>query len=225
MKIMAATTKGGLDDLVSEVFGRCATFTMVEVEGKDIKGADVVPNQFAGGTGGVGIQVAQMAVKEKVRAVLAGRFGPNATEVLARSGIEMVPMAGVPVRQAVEKFLSGEALAPPGNPAAVPQGAGGGAGPGAGAGIGSGMGGGMGRGMGMGGGGGRGRGGRGGGGMGRCRYPAFGPSPQGQGRYGPSPFPPGSITKEQERQMLEAEKQALEARLEEIRKKMEGGQE
>lgn len=211
---MAATTKGGLDDLVSEVFGRCATFTMVDVEGKEIKGADVVPNQFAGGTGGVGIQVAQMAVKEKVRAVLAGRFGPNATQVLEQAGIEMVSTAGVPVRQAVEKYLSGEALSPAGNPAAAPPGPGGGAGPGAGGVMGRGMG----RGMGMGGG--RGRGGKGGGGMGRCWYPAQGVPPQGPGRYGPNPFGPSGISKEQERQMLEAEKKALEARLEEIRQRM-----
>ena len=214
---MAATTKGGLDDLVSEVFGRCATFTMVDVEGKDIKGANVVPNQFAGGTGGVGIQVAQMAVKEKVRAVLAGRFGPNASEVLAQAGIDMVPMAGVPVRQAVEKYLSREALAPTGNPTAKLPGPGDGAGPGMGAGMGRGKG----RGMGMGGGRGRGRGGMGGGGMGRCWSPAYGVSAQGQGRYGPTPVPLAGITKEQERQMLEAEKKALEARLEEIRKRLE----
>ena len=217
MKMMAATTKGGLDDLVSEVFGRCATFTMVDVEGKDIKGANVVPNQFAGGTGGVGIQVAQMAVKEKVRAVLAGRFGPNASEVLAQAGIDMVPMAGVPVRQAVEKYLSREALAPTGNPTAKLPGPGGGAGPGMGAGMSRGMG----RGRGMGGGRGRGRGGMGGGGMGRCWSPAYGVSAQGQGRYGPTPVPLAGITKEQERQMLEAEKKALEARLEEIRKRLE----
>jgi len=217
MKLMAATTKGGLDDLVSEVFGRCATFTIVDVDGKDIKGANVVPNQFAGGTGGVGIQVAQMAVKEKVRAVLAGRFGPNASEVLTKAGIEMVPMAGVPVRQAVEKYLSREALALAGNSAAMPPGPGGGAGRG----MRGGMGRGMGRSMGMAGGKGRGRGGMGGGGMGRCWYPAYGLPAQGQGRNGPTPVPPAGITKEQERQMLEAEKKALEARLEEIRNRLE----
>ncbi|MEM4728832.1 MAG: NifB/NifX family molybdenum-iron cluster-binding protein [Thermoplasmata archaeon] len=85
MKIMVATTKGGLDDIVSEVFGRCATFTIVEVDGKEIKNATVFPNRFAGGMGGVGIQVAQLAAREGVRAVIAGRFGPHASQVLAQA--------------------------------------------------------------------------------------------------------------------------------------------
>lgn len=30
MKVCVATDKGGLEDVVSDVFGRCATFTFVE---------------------------------------------------------------------------------------------------------------------------------------------------------------------------------------------------
>ncbi|MEM2977033.1 MAG: NifB/NifX family molybdenum-iron cluster-binding protein, partial [Thermoplasmata archaeon] len=116
MKIMVATTKGGLDDIVSNVFGRCATFTIVEVDAKEIKNATVVPNQFAGDMGGVGIQVAQLAAKEGVRAVIAGRFGPHASQVLAQAGIVMAPVVGIPVREAVGKYLLGEALAPGGSP-------------------------------------------------------------------------------------------------------------
>ena len=37
MKICVATNQGGLDDTVSAVFGRCQTYTFVDVEGKEIK--------------------------------------------------------------------------------------------------------------------------------------------------------------------------------------------
>ena len=36
MKIAVSTTKGGLEDNVSQIFGRCPTFTLVEVNDKEI---------------------------------------------------------------------------------------------------------------------------------------------------------------------------------------------
>lgn len=110
MKIAVATTGGGLDDMVSPVFGRCQTFTMVEVEGNQIKGASVVPNQYASAMGGAGIQAGGFIANQGAKAAIAGSFGPNVAAVLGQAGVEMVPASGMKVRDAVQKYLSKELL-------------------------------------------------------------------------------------------------------------------
>ncbi|MGY4706187.1 NifB/NifX family molybdenum-iron cluster-binding protein [Candidatus Bipolaricaulota sp. J31] len=136
---VAATDTGGPGDRVFPVFGRAPTFTVVEVEDSEIKKATVLQNPYASAPSGAGIQAAQFVVEQGARVVFAGNFGPNASGVLAQAGVEMVPVAGLTVREAVEKYLKGE-LAPMAAPA-----------PGAGYGPGMGMGRGRGRGRGMGG--------------------------------------------------------------------------
>jgi len=111
MKIVVATMQGGLDDRVAPTFGRAPTFTLVDLEGNEIKGAEVVPNQFAGAAGGAGVQAAQWAANSGARAVIAGNFGPNASGVLAQAGIELYTAQEMTVREAVERYVRGE-LAP-----------------------------------------------------------------------------------------------------------------
>ena len=192
MKICVATTKGGLDDQVSPVFGRCQTFTFVEVEGKEIKNTEVVQNQFAGAMGGAGIQAAQLVVNKGVQAVIAGNFGPNAFPILSQGGAKVISIQGITVKDAVMKYLSGE-LSSTQQPTS-PLFAGSGMGMGGGSGMGAGMGRGGGRGMGM---------GRG-----------MGVSTQ----VPPTVTPPQ--TKEQERQMLENQVKQLENQIGEIKKRL-----
>lgn len=109
--IVVATTEGGLEDTVSPVFGRAPTYTLVEVEGGRIVGAEVIRNPYQGAPGGAGIQAAQFVAQRSPRAVIAGNFGPSASGILAQAGIELVPAAGITVRDAVERYLRGE-LAP-----------------------------------------------------------------------------------------------------------------
>ncbi|MDI6889164.1 MAG: NifB/NifX family molybdenum-iron cluster-binding protein [Methanocellales archaeon] len=108
MKIVVATTVGGLDDTVSLVFGRCPTFTVVNVEGKKIKNSSVIRNQYAGAMGGAGIQAAQLVVNQGAKAVIAGNYGPNASMVFNQAGVEIVSAQGISVRDAVKKYLEGE---------------------------------------------------------------------------------------------------------------------
>lgn len=108
MKIVVATTAGGLDDTVSPVFGRCPTFTVVDVEGKKIKNSSVIQNQYAGATGGAGIQAAQLVINQGAKAVIAGNYGPNASMVFNQAGVEMISAQGISVRDAVTKYLEGE---------------------------------------------------------------------------------------------------------------------
>lgn len=135
-----ATTNGGLDDTVSPVFGRCQTFTFVEVKGEEIKDTNVIQNQYAGGVSGVGIQAGQFIVQQGATAAIAGNFGPNVSAVLSQAGVEMIFAQGN-VRDILEKYLNKELS--PTQPPAQPQMP-------FGMGMGRGMGRGTGRGMGMG---------------------------------------------------------------------------
>ncbi|MCD6402993.1 MAG: hypothetical protein J7K98_01535 [Candidatus Aenigmarchaeota archaeon] len=107
MKILVATQgPGGLDDVVSAVFGRAPSFTIVEVEGKQIKNVETLTNPAANAFGGAGIQAAQLAVEKGVNVVITGNMGPNASMVLQQSGIQIVTdFVGMKVKDAIDAFL------------------------------------------------------------------------------------------------------------------------
>ncbi len=146
--IVVATTEGGLDDRVSPVFGRAPTFTVVAVEGNEIRGSEVVANPFKDSGSGAGIQAAQLVAHRAPRAALAGNFGPNVSGVFSAAGIEPVPVSGMTVREAVVAYTSGKLAPSPGAAAGPGMGGGPGRGMGRGPGMGQGMGRGMGRGLG-----------------------------------------------------------------------------
>jgi len=108
MRICAATNKGGLEDTVLEIFGRCPTYTFVEVEGKKIKDAEIVQNQFAMAAGGAGIQASQFVAGKGANVVIGGNYGPNALPILNQAGIKVVSAFGMTVKDAVTKYLNGE---------------------------------------------------------------------------------------------------------------------
>lgn len=106
---IASQGQGGLDDVVSPMFGRCPTFTIVDIENGEIKGVDAVPNQAAHAMHGAGIAAVQTLANLGVNAILAGRFGPNASAVCNQSGIQMIPVQpGTKIRDAVQSFISGK---------------------------------------------------------------------------------------------------------------------
>ena len=103
---VASQGAGGLDDTVSPIFGRCPSFTVVEVEGGEIRGARVLPNQYVSSPSGVGIAAVQMLANEGVRYILAGRFGPNVSAVAGQFGIQMVMVPpGMRIRDAINRYI------------------------------------------------------------------------------------------------------------------------
>ncbi len=108
MRIAVSTTNGGLDDKVSEVFGRAVSFTIVDVEDGEIKSIEVVRNDYAVRGGGAGIAVSQFLADKGVEVVLTGNVGPNALSVLNSAGIKVYRAGGMKVSEAIEKFLKGE---------------------------------------------------------------------------------------------------------------------
>ena len=142
MKIcVASETNGGLEDMVSSVFGRCSSFTVVEIQGDEIKNVYVVSNPGAQVSSGAGIQAAQAVINEGCSVIISSSVGPNSGEVFRMGGVKMYSAPGMKIEDAVHEFIRGEL------PEINPQGS---KGPGMGSGRGRGGGRGMGRGRGSG---------------------------------------------------------------------------
>ena len=108
MKIAVSTGKGGMDDAVVPVFGRCGSFTIVEVEGNEIKGHEVIPNQAAQSPSGAGIQASQTVINAGIESVIKGNIGPNSMIVLRQAGIKVFSCSGMKVEEAVKAYLEGK---------------------------------------------------------------------------------------------------------------------
>ncbi|MFH1471147.1 MAG: NifB/NifX family molybdenum-iron cluster-binding protein [Candidatus Micrarchaeota archaeon] len=106
MRIAVSTSKGGLGDSVCPVFGRCPTFTVVEVEGETMGEVKVVQNPGSVAGGGAGIAAAQEIVNLGASSLITGNCGPNATGVLARAGVKVYASSGT-VEQSIKDFLAG----------------------------------------------------------------------------------------------------------------------
>ena len=105
---IAISTKGqgGLEDVVSNVFGRAKTFTIMDVEQDAIKNVKVLENPAASYKHGVGPIVVKMLVDSNVNLVIAPEFGPGASVLLEQHNIEKVSMkAGTIVSEAIRKTL------------------------------------------------------------------------------------------------------------------------
>ena len=116
---------GGLSDIVSPIFGRCPTYTIVEIENGQIVNTKVLQNYAGGAIRGAGIQAAQIIASEGITTAIAGNFGPNASMALGSMGIRMIPgIAGITVQEAVDKYIKGELTgAVPVAPTTYPAGA------------------------------------------------------------------------------------------------------
>lgn len=107
---MATGPQGGLKDYVSPNFGRCPTFTIVDVENGIIKNVQVLQNPGALAGSGAGIQAAQAVVNSGCSVLIAGAIGPNSYQVLSMGRIDMRDCPPIPVEEAIHEFLAGKLL-------------------------------------------------------------------------------------------------------------------
>ncbi len=108
-KVAIATEgPGGLDGMVSPRFGRCPAFTIVTIEGGNIRDVKVVQNQAAFAARGAGIAAVQALANEGVKVIVAGRFGPWASQASMQFGMQMVMVPpGIRVRDAINGYILG----------------------------------------------------------------------------------------------------------------------
>lgn len=107
-KIAISTVAGGLEDTICPTFGRCATFTVVEVEEKEIKKTETIPNPGAQMGMGAGISAAQAVINAGATTVISGNLGPNALNVIVQAGIKAYTSMGMSVKDAVQAYLDGK---------------------------------------------------------------------------------------------------------------------
>jgi len=104
MKIAVSAMGGSMSALVSEQFGRCAYFLIVDSGNMKF---EPVSNPAAGMSGGAGPEAVRLIAAKGAEVVLTGRVGMNAETALKAAGIRtVVGVSGSKtVRQAVEEHL------------------------------------------------------------------------------------------------------------------------
>ena len=103
MKICIPTLGNeGLDDSVSEHFGRAPTFTIVDVANNEVKIVQNTGEHF----GGMGI-VPEVVAEAGAEIVLCSGLGPRAISMFEQSGIEVYVGARGTVRDAIRAFQAG----------------------------------------------------------------------------------------------------------------------
>ncbi len=107
MKIGIATVgENGLQDKVSETFGRANTYTIVEVKEEKISNVKVLENPAITYEHGAGPIVAKMLIEEGVQLVVAGEIGPGVSSILEHHKVKkMTVKAGTTVAEVVENLL------------------------------------------------------------------------------------------------------------------------
>jgi predicted Fe-Mo cluster-binding NifX family protein len=98
--------QGGLEDVVSNVFGRAGTFTIVDVEEGAIKNVKVRENPAVSYKHGAGPIVVKMLVDSGVNMVLSAELGPGASALLEQHNVAHIAVKpGTSAKESVRKAL------------------------------------------------------------------------------------------------------------------------
>ena len=104
---VATTAHGRLQDIVSEVFGRSNTFTIIDVEGEEIKNTEVLENPALSYEHGAGPIVVKTLVDRDVKVVISAELGPGASALLEQHNVTTIAVKpGTGVEESVRKALS-----------------------------------------------------------------------------------------------------------------------
>ncbi len=96
----------GLQAEMSMHFGRCPHFTMVDVDGSEIKKVTVVANpSFENHVPGV---VPSFISEQKADVMIAGGMGPKAVNMFNDFGIEVATGVGGKVENVLKAYLDGK---------------------------------------------------------------------------------------------------------------------
>jgi len=97
--------KGGLEDVVSDVFGGANTFTLVNIENNKVKDVKIVKNPAASKTHGRGPVVVQTLLDHNVNVVIASEFGAGISAMLDKHRIRRMKVEPkTPVMDVVREF-------------------------------------------------------------------------------------------------------------------------
>jgi predicted Fe-Mo cluster-binding NifX family protein len=105
MRVVVSSDGADLESRCNETFGRCPMFLFVETETMEV---EAVPNPSVEASSGAGVRAAELVTGADVGAVITGRIGPKAMNVLREAGVPVYIASTATVRQAVEGFKAGK---------------------------------------------------------------------------------------------------------------------
>jgi len=93
---------------VSEIFGRCPYFVIVEINNKEgdkrIDKIEVIENISKNQMGGAGISAAKSIVEKNVEVLITGNIGPRASSVLKQFNVRVYKGNGL-IKDVLQKFM------------------------------------------------------------------------------------------------------------------------
>ena len=108
MKIIIPSEGDKLESNISQFFGRCPYFIVVEIEDGKIIGSKAFENPAINQMGGAGIAAAQFATEQNAEVLICMSVGPNASSVLSQLELKMFKAIDGTVQENAEKFLVNE---------------------------------------------------------------------------------------------------------------------
>lgn len=97
---------GGMDDLVSDVFGRAKTFTILDLKGETVERVEVMRNPAASYKHGAGPITVKTLKDRGVTTIAAIEFGPGVSTLIDQFNLERVEVPrGTPVADTVKRIL------------------------------------------------------------------------------------------------------------------------
>ena len=104
MKIAVSATGDSMNAEVSEYFGRCAYFLIVDSQTMKF---EPISNAGTGMMGGAGPEAVRLISSRGAEIILTGAVGPNAKSALDAAGITIVTgsRSSMTVKEVVEKYL------------------------------------------------------------------------------------------------------------------------
>jgi predicted Fe-Mo cluster-binding NifX family protein len=103
---LACENNEGLNGQISQHFGRCPSYIIVDVEGEEIKKADVISNPYYDNH--VPGMVPKFISEQGVNVMIAGGMGPRAIDMFSNFGIEVVTGAIGNAGNVLKAYLQGE---------------------------------------------------------------------------------------------------------------------
>lgn len=103
---VSSLDNNGLNSRVSEHFGRCPYFTLVELEDQKIKSIQAIDNPYAHNHAPG--QIPEYIHQQAASVMLTGGMGHRAVSFFEGYGIEVATGAVGTVQQAVQDYLSGK---------------------------------------------------------------------------------------------------------------------
>jgi predicted Fe-Mo cluster-binding NifX family protein len=99
--------QGGLEDVVSVVFGRANTFTIFDIEEGNIKNLKILVNPAVSYQHGAGPIVVKMLIDAGVNVVIAAEFGPGVSTLLDQHSVTKITVhAGKSVAESIKDALA-----------------------------------------------------------------------------------------------------------------------